>query len=453
METIASISISTSRNEQATHTKSRHERCLGRFGFLIHPTTADDLYASGPVSLSEMSARQRGNWERWIASWSERHYEPGVAYHLPKICSQAGGYAEGWLIAIPLTPNQMMHLKPHDRRELMGRCIEIAKELDVDMLGLGAFTSIVTRNGVDIAGCGVNITTGNSLTAMAAAESLKLAARQRGRELAHAQVGIVGAAGSVGRLACKALAMDCGRLTLFGNPANPSSMQKLKAVAGEIYVDAVRELVHGRTSGVAAALLPVLRDLSDPYRAALAEEGAQRFSRFYDVVVEAAQSRDVQCPIHMSVDPGRDLPKMQFLISATSHGSAFIDVGLLAPSAVVCDAARPADVLVDVRESRPDVFVYEGGLVALPEKISFGRRNVIGCEPGINLACLSETMVLAMSGVRRDYSIGTEPSFVEAREVLRLAEHHGFRIFVPEGKRKEAASRPWVSEALGARAA
>ncbi|TPW14913.1 MAG: aminotransferase, partial [Halothiobacillaceae bacterium] len=83
-------------------------------------------------------------------------------------------------------------------------------------------------------------------------------------------------------------------------------------------------------------------------------------------------------------------------------------------------------------QKRPDVFVYEGGLMRLPEKVSFGRRNLIGCEPGINLSCLSETITLAMSGVRRHYSIGSDLPLDEAEAVYAQALHHGFRVFTPD---------------------
>jgi hypothetical protein len=39
---------------------------------------------------------------------------------------------------------------------------------------------------------------------------------------------------------------------------------------------------------------------------------------------------------------------------------------------------------------------------------------------------------LTMSGVRRDVSIGVEPPFADAEEVFRLAQRHGFEVFVPE---------------------
>ena len=408
------------------------EPCLGRYAFLIHPTSLEDLYSSGPGTFANLTPRQRQNWEQWIASWSQRRYEPGIAYHLPVLRSQAGGYVEGWLIAIPLTPSQLMRLKPQDRAQLLDKCVDLAKDLEVDMLGLGAFTSIISRGGVDIAGHGVNVTTGNSLTAMVAAESLKLAGRQMGKDLGRAHLGIIGAAGSVGRLACKRLATECRRITLFGNPTNPGSMQKLKGLAGELYQDAIARLVNGALSGIGGQLLPYARALDEAYRASVNHRSIETLSRLHDSVAGAAQSAGVAPPLTVSIDLEHELPKMGFVISATSQGKAFIDAAALAPGAVVCDAARPADVVADIRQSRPDVFVYEGGLMRLPQSVSFGRRNVIGCEPGVNLACLSETIVLAMSGIRRDYSVGAEPSFADAEEVFRLAHRHGFSVFVPD---------------------
>jgi len=413
-------------------TTKQAEPCLGRYAFLIHPTSSEDLYASGPSAFANLTARQRANWERWIASWSQRRYEPGIAYHLPVLRSRAGGYVEGWLVAIPLTPSQLMRLKPQDRRELLDKCVQVAKELEVDMLGLGAFTSIISRSGVDIAGQGVNVTTGNSLTAMVAAESLKLAARQMGKDLSRAHVGIIGAAGSVGRLACKHLASLCHGLTLFGNPTNPGSLQKLKALAGEVYQDAIARLHNGALSGIAGQLLPYTRALHQAYTASVTHRSPETLCRLHDSVAGAARNAGSAPPIAVSIDLAGELPRMGCVVSATSQGKAFIDASVLAPGAVVCDAARPADVVADIRASRPDVFVYEGGLVRLPQPVTFGRRNVIGCQPGINLACLSETIVLAMSGIRRDYSIGAEPSLADAEEVFRLAQRHGFEVFVPE---------------------
>jgi predicted amino acid dehydrogenase len=415
------------------------EQCLGRYAFLIHPTSLEDLYASGPAAFSGLTPTQRQRWERWIASWSQRRYEPGIAYHLPALHSRAGGYVEGWLIANPLTPAQMMRLKPQDRERLLGQCVGLARELEVDMLGLGAFTSIISRSGSDLVGCGVNLTTGNSLTAMVAAESLRIAARKTGKDLARERTGVIGAAGSVGRLACKRLALTCPSLTLFGNPSNPGSMHKLKALAGELYQDGVERARNGAACGIGGRLLPFVPAIEEACRASISHRGPETLAGLHDAIAGEAQRRGAEAPIRVTIDLEHELPRMGFVISATSQGKAFIDAKVLAENAVVCDAARPADVVADIHELRPDIFVYEGGLMTLPQPVSFGRRNVVGCKPGINLACLSETIVLTMSGIRRDVSVGAEPSFAEAEEILGLAQHHGFGVFVPEAGCSEAA--------------
>jgi predicted amino acid dehydrogenase len=420
--------------------KSHSEQCLGKFAFLIHPTSTADLYESGPPEFRTLDGAQRENWEQWIGSWSRRHYNPGIAYHLPAIRSKTGGYAEGWLIAIPLTPEQMLRLKPHDRDELMGRCIEMATDLDVDMLGLGAFTSIITRAGTDLVGCGINVTTGSSLTAMIAAESLKLVACVHGRDLSRSRMGIVGAAGSVGRLACMQLGATVTDLTLFGNPDNATSIRKLAAVAGELYRPALEDIRQGESqSGIGSVLVPVIDDVTTVVRDVTVNPSVEAYRGLYDHVNQLLLDKRIQPPIILTVDLERYLPEMQFVLSATSQGRSFIDAQLLAPGAIVCDAARPPDVQTSVRATRPDVFVYEGGLVRLPEHISFGRRNVIGCQAGVNLACLSETIVLTMSRIRQDYSLGAAPPLDQARRVFALAQEHGFSVHLPGFERRDGS--------------
>ena len=107
-------------------------------------------------------------------------------------------------------------------------------------------------------------------------------------------------------------------------------------------------------------------------------------------------------------------------------GKAFIDPALFMAGAVVCDVARPLDVVGRVRTARPDVLAYEGGIVRLPENIRFGAQNVLGYPRGFNLACLSETIVLAMEGCRRSFSIGNHLSYDEALWIYQRALAHGF---------------------------
>jgi predicted amino acid dehydrogenase len=118
------------------------------------------------------------------------------------------------------------------------------------------------------------------------------------------------------------------------------------------------------------------------------------------------------------------------LLSASSAGKSFLDPRLLRPGAIVCDVARPLDVLTAVRAARPDVFVYEGGVMRLPDDVVFGRQNLLGYPPGYNLACLSETIVLAMEGACRSYSVGRHIDYAEACAIYAMALRHGFEYAI-----------------------
>jgi predicted amino acid dehydrogenase len=98
----------------------------------------------------------------------------------------------------------------------------------------------------------------------------------------------------------------------------------------------------------------------------------------------------------------------------------------LKPGAVVCDVARPEDVAPEVYEERDDVLILEGGLVSLPDNISFGPN--MGYRPGIGLACLSETMLLCLEGDFNDYSIGMKIPLETVEYLKGLGAKHGFEL-------------------------
>jgi acetylornithine/succinyldiaminopimelate/putrescine aminotransferase/predicted amino acid dehydrogenase len=417
--------------------------CLGRYAFLIHPTTFEDVVLNSiSPSFDRYDARQMAAWADYLATFTKTCYEPGIAYHLPVLRSKAGGYAEGWLISCGLTPNQMLHLNRRDRRDLLAKYLDVARSLKVDMVGLGAFTSIITRAGVDLDGCGLNLTTGNSLTAMAAAESLKQVASERGIDLQGATVGVIGSVGSVGRLSSKLLASICSRIILFGNPSNPAAGRSLEALAGELYFEALLRSWAGDTVGIARAvadLFPSVDTIPEPLRACQDDVAFRLFGRFVDEQLSRAAQTP---PILVSVDLERHLPLVEAVVSATNQSAAFVDSTMLAPGTVVCDVSRPPAIQSTVR-SRRDVTVYAGGLMVLPEPVRFGERNVLGFPTGINLACLSECIALAMAGAKRSYSLGNRISVSEAEHVYALARHHGFEVSIRQVE--DAAAKPFSS--------
>lgn len=402
----------------------------GSFAFLIHPTDDEVLFNTLPPAFQRVDEATKAAWKRWMRSWFSKMYEPAPVQHCRALHSREGGFVEGWLIASPMTPSQMLRLHPPKRELLLEQYAEAARTLNVDVVGLGAFTSIISQGGAALSGSGLNITTGNSLTALSSAESL-LAVAQRARvDLRNEQVAVVGAAGSVGRLAALHLAQAVQHLALVGNARNAQALAALQGVAGEILSMALTRLAEGDTNGVAGALAVLapqrLRQL------AAHECSESGHVALYQAVLAAfAEAGRPFDALKLTTDVSAALAEPRLILTATSAGRAFIGPEVFRPGTIVCDVARPLDVLTMVRSSRDDVEVFEGGLMNLPERIGFGAQNVLGYPPGLNLACLSETIVLSMEGARRSYSIGNRIPYSEASSIARAALRHGFTPWVP----------------------
>lgn len=417
------------------------EQRRGSFAFLIHPTDDEVLFDTLPREFTQLDMARKSAWRGWMDSWFKRMHEPAAVYHLPAMRSRQGGYVEGWLIAAPLTPTQLMRLRKEEKAALLAAYIDAARELNVDITGMGAFTSVIARGGADLAGCGINLTTGNSLTAIASAESLRWVAASHGRNFAAETVAVIGAAGSIGRLAALHLGRYARRLILLGNPNNPAGLDTLADVAGEVYRKAAQVALLQVDPGLPALLLEAF-GVVELIR--LLETVPAGEHRAFKAAVEdrLARTGTAPPPIGVSVDLPAELGKAGVVLSASGAGKSFVDPMLLAAGSIVCDVARPLDVLGSVLGQRRDVFVYEGGLMKLPEHVAFGAQNVLGYPRGYNLACLSETMVLAMEGTQRSHSIGNLLDYDEALSIHDKSQRHGFQFAVL------VDGEPWTGQPL-----
>jgi acetylornithine/succinyldiaminopimelate/putrescine aminotransferase/predicted amino acid dehydrogenase len=337
------------------------------YAFLVHPTCAGDVAMSNP-SLEPLRGQELERLCAFTAAFA-----PGVVLRAPTIRTAAGAAADGLIVALPLTPEEMarrgLRRVVHD----IGRAVDLAAALGARIVGLGGYTVPYSRRGLAVVGRGPAITTGNALTAGMAFEAIRRAAVARELPLAAACVAVVGARGSVGALCARLLARERSRrLLLVGNPATG---------AAEL-VRLARTLSGGATTVEVTTSLTALED----------------------------------CDI---------------VITATAAGRPVLDEAPLAPGTIVCDVAVPPDTSSALR-ARDDLAVIEGGRVALPDPTArFGAGNLQNLPPGITLACLAETILLALEGDTRDHGIGDDVSLAEVDRVLALAERHGFRLASP----------------------
>lgn len=398
---------------------------LGTFAFFIHPTCDADLLACIPGGPDAYDPTELVRIREWLALLKDGNRDASPAYYMPAIPSRQGGYVDGWLISSFLTPIEMLRLSAGEKQALLDSYVAAARQKGASVIGLGAFTSVISRAGKSVRDCGIPVTTGNAYTALSSTDSLRQLCLARGRRLADLCLGVVGAGGSVGRLATLDLAPECRSVILIGR--NQTSLPALETLAGELLMDVLRQ----RKASVLFRILA----LGNLHEVPLPQGADAAFLRhFYhqarDLFEKALGARH-NFPVTLSANAGAALPGCDLVLTATSHGEAFIQPQMLAANALVCDVARPSDLTREVNATRPDLLAYEGGLIHLPVPVRFGGANILGLETGVSLACLAETIVLTMAQVQRHYSLGGVSSLEEARQVFAWAQEHGFSTHLP----------------------
>jgi acetylornithine/succinyldiaminopimelate/putrescine aminotransferase/predicted amino acid dehydrogenase len=334
------------------------------YAFLVHYTSLDDVLATDPA-LRQFDETQVRRFCAYTAN-----FPPGVVLRAPTIRSRTGAVAEGVIIALPMLPEDMARQGQRHVGNAIRKAVDLAADIGATIFGLGGYTTPYSRRGLAVVGRGPGITTGNALTAgMAFAATTRVAA-QHHIALDDAQVAIVGARGSVGALLTRLFARQRpGRMVLVGNPTTGSThLHRLR-----------EELTWGPGT------------------------------------------------IEVTTDLGC-LATCDIVISASGAIQPILDDAPFAPGTIICDVARPYDASPRLR-ARPDVSVIDGGLVALPDPhCRFGVGNLQGLPDGIQLACLSETILLALEGDARNHGIGNDVSLSEVDYMMILAERHGFSL-------------------------
>jgi predicted amino acid dehydrogenase len=330
------------------------------FAFIIHPIDPKrDVSRKFPLLGRLLSERQIDLFSTF--------FPPVYISEIDGITSQATGkQVKGWFIACPYTPRRMLQLSERTVYRKIIQTGRLAEQLGAQILGLGAFTSVVGDAGVTIAkALDVPVTTGDSYTVMVAVDAIRQAAQVMEIPLQSATAAVVGATGAIGQVCAELLAEDVERLYLIGR-----KQEKLEELRDRLEIHARAELV---------------------------------ISTKMDVLKEAQLILTVTSAIHDVIRP--------------EH---------LQPGSVVCDVARPRDVSAMVAAVRDDILVIDGGMVDVPGPVDFHFN--FGFPAGKAYACMAETIALALDGRFEDYTLGKHLTRERVEEIDRIAKKHGFRL-------------------------
>lgn len=275
---------------------------MDTFAFIIHPIDPKrDVSRKFPLLGRLLSERQ--------IDFFSTFFPPVFISEIEGIRSEATGReVKGWFIACPYTPRRMLELPERTVYRKIIQTGRMAEKLGAQILGLGAFTSVVGDAGITIAkALDVPVTTGDSYTVIVAVEAIREAARLMDIPLRGATAAVVGATGAIGQVCADLLADDVERLYLIGR-----RQEKLEELRDRLSVRA-RTL---RPGSAQAELIVSTR---------------------MDVLAEA-----------------------QLILTVTSALHDVIRPEFLQPGSVICDVARPRDVSAMVAASRDDILVIDG---------------------------------------------------------------------------------------------
>jgi predicted amino acid dehydrogenase len=339
---------------------------MAKFCFVIHPLSFDDVVRYEPGAAGKGKPIVAKILE-WMPSYA--------AAHLTGIRAPDGRETEGWFVSAPLLPSQMLEFPREEVYARILRAIEIGAELGAQVAGLGAFTGVVGDGGVTIAErASIPVTTGNSLTIAAGVRSLFRGAQEMDVDVAAATAVVVGATGSIGSACVELIAPRVRRIILVAR--NETRLRKLH------------------------------------------ESMAPR----------------LPCDSSYTTDLSAAVREADLVLTATSSTSDVIEPEDLRAGAVVCELSLPHDVSRRVATERPDVLVVEGGNMRVPGNWQAMRVREpdrafdLNLPAGTALACMSETMVLALEDRLESYTLGRGINLEKVREIDALAHGAGFSL-------------------------
>jgi len=281
------------------------------FAFVTHPRDFDDIARHFPFAKF---------LPIWFLDFWLKHQWPVIGARITNLPLRGKGVQKGWLIFCPLTARQMIRNRALASRKV-AKAVRFAEKLNARIVGLGAFTSIVTRDGLDLVGkVKTGITTGNALSAATAIQNAVKATQLTGRQLSELEIAIVGAAGNVGS--------GCARI-MNGN---------------------VRKLT----------LIDINKKALDRLQSELANE-------------RVVASTDIT-----------NISDADIVIVVTNTPGAIVRGHHLKRGAIAIDCAQPKNVSEQVPAERPDVIVIESAVLRLPYlrcdfDLGIGAREALGC--------------------------------------------------------------------------
>jgi len=422
-----------------------------RVGFIVHPTTLGKLVKYYFPSFNEYDWQPEA-LEAW---WNliSRFLEP---VHVKSTYVNSNEFViENNLVFIPYMPDYITRVKPpaltQEMQDKIQDAVTVARELGddnipVSMVGLGAFTSIATQNGLTLNDYEMPITTGNAYTTALTIQGIMRAAACKGLDLSKASVAVVGASGNIGMVVAQIMALNVGQLCLIGRPGERgltrltyARQQCLQEIARTIYLErqsgylerqSGTNFEQSQLTGIGLTVYAQLEQalntpdtpLHDLAHALQQQSPGPDFGKQLSQAIEPA-FLDRVMPLQLGVE---QLHQYDVIVAATnSTDRELINRDNVKPDAIVCCTSVPSNLSQGFEHSQATQFAFDGGLAKLPED---SHIHFVGMPTdGLAYGCMAETLLLGFEGQNHSFCKGTLTT-EQVYHTIELAETHGFDL-------------------------
>lgn len=341
--------------------KSVERAAVRRVAWLFHLVDSSDLAHMDPALKALTLEEKHAFCQRW-STLCEPVVMPTV-----DICSLAGNVVRLYPILLPVTSPWM--LRHHSRaknnvssRLLVQRGVKAAAALGCDVVTLGQFTSIVSRQGKSLDNHEMQITSGSNYTAALISQAVRAELNQRSWDPAGLTLGVVGAAGDIASTCAALMASEYRQCILVGS-GNATSLPRLEQLASRI---------------PRARVEPCLQAIAEAH----------------------------------------------VVVCATNSTTAPLGPECLRSDAIICDASVPATLQPRIRHALPELTFLPGGIAALPGKEALDIPG-FPLPRGLTYGCMAEGLLLGLDVDRKTLWSGRS-SAQRAWEISEIADRHGF---------------------------
>jgi acetylornithine/succinyldiaminopimelate/putrescine aminotransferase/predicted amino acid dehydrogenase len=321
------------------------------------------------------------------------------------------------------------------------------ERIPTSVVGLGAYTSIVTENGTTMNDFEIPITTGNAYTTALMGQGIVKASEIINIDISESNAAVIGAAGNIGSTISALLSFYCKKIFLIGSGKTDSQIRLkstintcLKAILTEIKsqlpsVDNSEEIdLHGLALDIYFKhVFPFLNEgnsketdkqrvLINTIKTPGLEITDETASILEQLIIENAPNKTNP---YFEIRKLDDIKECHIVAIATNSPDGLIKPELVKDGAIVCCASVPSNLSDTFKNQLDKYFVFDGGLAKLPE------GNIIDFvgmpKHGMAYGCLCETLLMAFNGQNSSFAKG-QINTKQVMKTIELSDIYGFEV-------------------------